>query len=148
MAIKSIITSREDFTGELSADKSTIGLWHFNTEAEENEGKRRFPDATGNNYAYAEGNSIEIQSGGLGNHLCLNAQGGSGSYLSIENGGEALANIGEKISVGGWIYPAAVTSNIFCPIFSTPSMCFGLHGNTLRLKLLGADGAVLEDKTF
>ena len=148
MAIKSIITSREDFTGELSADKSTIGLWHLNTDAEEVEGKRRFPDATGNNYAYAKGNSVEIQPGGLGNHLRLNVQGGSGSYLSIENGGEALANIGEKISVGGWIYPAAVTSNIFCPIFSTPSMCFGLYGNALRLKLLGADGTVLEDKTF
>ena len=46
MAVKTILTAQEDFTGEFPAERAASGLWRFNEAAPD--GNDRLADSSGN----------------------------------------------------------------------------------------------------
>ena len=74
MAVKSILTKQEDFTGEFPASLSASGLWRFNEAAPD--GNNRLADSSGRGRDFTvinwSGTSASMRQGQKGRYFRLN----------------------------------------------------------------------------
>lgn len=162
MAVKSVLTTQEDFTGEFPQEYARSGLWRMNeTSPEEIDGERFLADSSGK-YRRARINNWEsptaaLKDGTLGRYFKQNTNNPSSeqTYLHIVNDGSIFENIGERIAVGGWINPTTYSAqSLFCPIFNTrygpgsPIFYLSLYLGSLRLMLYNSAGSLILDETL
>ena len=158
MAVKSILTTQTDFTGEIPVTDKTSALWRFNESA---------PDA----------NLMLADAAGFGRHLVVSGWSGTTAslpngrhgryfkqntnnpttertYLTAANDGTLFSSLGAKIAVGGWINPTTYSvGQTYSPIFNTrqgpgqPLLYISLYQGRPRIMLYNAAGTLLLDQT-
>ena len=74
MAVKTILTAQEDFTGEFPAERAASGLWRFNEAAPD--GNDRLADSSGNGRDFTvvhwSGTSASLRQGQKGRYFRMN----------------------------------------------------------------------------
>ena len=162
MAIKSVLKTQEDFTGEFPAEYAPSGLWRFNEEKPlESDGEYLLSDVSEKNRHAKIHNwtapTAAMRIGALGRYFRQNTNNPSSeqTYLHIVNDGSIFANIGERIAVGGWLNPTTYSvGSVFCPIFNTrygpgnPILYLSLYSGRLRLMLYNASGSLILDENL
>lgn len=158
MAIKTVLTSQEDFTGEFPLSSRTAVLWRFN-EAEP-DGNLRLTDASGHGRDFVvsgwSGTTANLTKGRMGYYFRMNLNNPTSekTHLVATNDGSIFANLGEKISVGGWVNPTTYSvGNTYCPILNTrqgpgqPIFYLSFYRGKPRLMLYDAAGSLILDET-
>ena len=146
MAIKSILTSQTDFTGEFPVSEKTVALWRFNEAAPDS--NNMLTDDSGHNRNFFvsgwSGTSANLLSGRLGRFFRQNIINPTSekTHLVATNDGSFFSDLGEKIVVGGWINPTTYSvGQTYIPIFNTrqgpgqPIFYVSLFQGRLRLML-------------
>lgn len=158
MAVKSILTKQEDFTGEFPASLSASGLWRFNEAAPD--GNNRLADSSGRGRDFTvinwSGTSASMRQGQKGRYFRLNITNPTSekTYLQAVNDGSIFENLGACIAVGGWMNPTTYSvGNTYCPIFNTrqgpgqPILYLSLIRGKPRLMLYNASGSLILDES-
>ena len=158
MAVKSILTKQEDFTGEFPANLSASGLWRFNEAAPDS--NNRLADSSGRGRDFTiinwSGTSASMRQGQKGRYFRLNITNPTSekTYLQAVNDGSIFANLGACIAVGGWMNPTTYSvGNTYCPIFNTrqgpgqPILYLSLIRGKPRLMLYNASGSLILDES-
>ncbi|CCO06915.1 hypothetical protein [Desulforamulus hydrothermalis] len=124
MAIKSILTSQEDFTGEFPVTSRTSALWRFNEKTPDE--NLQLIDSSGHGRHFTisgwAGTSANLIAGRFGRYFRQNIVNPTSekTHLIAENDGSFFSNLGEKIVVGGWINPTTYSvGQTYIPIFNT-----------------------------
>lgn len=158
MAVKSILTKQEDFTGEFPADHAVSGLWRFNEAAPDS--NNRLADSSGRGRDFTvinwSGTSASMRQGQKGRYFRLNITNPTSekTYLQAVNDGSIFENLGACIAVGGWMNPTTYSvGNTYCPIFNTrqgpgqPILYLSLIRGKPRLMLYNASGSLILDES-
>lgn len=158
MAVKSILTSQTDFTGEFPYVEGMSGLWRFNESAPDADNK--LIDSSGNDRKMTiinwSGTTASLKSSQKGRQFRMNINNPTTekTHLQVINDGSIFANLGERIVVGGWMNPTTYSvGNTFCPIFNTrygpgqPILYLSLYSGKPRIMLYNSSGALILDKT-
>ena len=158
MAVKSILTSQTDFTGEFPYIEGMSGLWRFNESAPDTDNK--LIDSSGNDRKMTiinwSGTTASLKSSQKGRQFRMNINNPTTekTHLQVTNDGSIFANIGERIVVGGWMNPTTYSvGNTFCPIFNTrygpgqPIFYLSLYSGKPRIMLYNSSGSLILDKT-
>lgn len=158
MAVKSILTSQTDFTGEFPYTEGMSGLWRFN-EAEPDVDDMLI-DSSGNNRRMSiinwSGTTASLKNSQKGRQFRMNINNPivEKTHLQVINDGSIFTNLGERIVVGGWMNPTTYSvGNTFCPIFNTrygpgqPIFYLSLYSGKPRIMLYSSTGALILDKT-
>ena len=148
LAIKSVLTSQVDFTGEFPVSNKTVALWRFNETAPDS--NNMIADASGFNrdfYVSAwSGTSASFPASRLGRFFRQNIINPTSekTHLIATNDGGFFTDLGEKIVVGGWINPTTYSiGQTFIPIFNTrqgpgqPIFYVSLYQGRPRLMQIG-----------
>lgn len=158
MAVKTILTGQEDFTGEFPAAWASSGLWRFNeSEPDSND---RLADSSGHgrdfNIINWAGTTSDMRKGQKGYYFRMNINNPTveKTHLQVVNDGSLFASIGARIVVGGWINPTTYSvGNTYCPICNTrygpgqPVFYLSLLRGRPRLMLYNSSGSLILDKT-
>jgi hypothetical protein len=158
LAIKSVLTSQVDFTGEFPVSNKTVALWRFNETAPDS--NNMIADASGFNrdfYVSAwSGTSASFPASRLGRFFRQNIINPTSekTHLIATNDGGFFTDLGEKIVVGGWINPTTYSiGQTFIPIFNTrqgpgqPIFYVSLYQGRPRLMLYNASGTLIYDQS-
>lgn len=158
MAIKSILTSQTDFTGEFPVSEKTVALWRFNEATPDS--NNMLADDSGHNRNFFvsgwSGTSANLSSGRLGRYFRQNIINPTSekTHLVATNDGSFFSDLGEKIVVGGWINPTTYSvGQTYIPIFNTrqgpgqPIFYISLFQGRLRLMLYNSSGSLIYDQT-
>lgn len=158
MAVKSILTKQEDFTGEFPAGYAGSGLWRFNEAAPDS--NNRLADSSGRGRDFTvinwSGTSASMRQGQKGRYFRLNITNPTSekTYLQAVNDGSIFENLGACIAVGGWMNPTTYSvGNTYCPIFNTrqgpgqPILYLSLIRGKPRLMLYNASGSLILDES-
>lgn len=158
MAVKSILTSQTDFTGEFPYIEGMSGLWRFNESAPDADDK--LIDSSGNDRKMTiinwSGTTASLKSSQKGRQFRMNINNPTTekTHLQVTNDGSIFANLGERIVVGGWMNPTTYSvGNTFCPIFNTrygpgqPIFYLSLYSGKPRIMLYNSSGSLILDKT-
>lgn len=158
MAVKSILTSQTDFTGEFPYIEGMSGLWRFNESAPDTDNK--LIDSSGNDRKMTiinwSGTTASLKSSQKGRQFRMNINNPTTekTHLQVTNDGSIFANLGERIVVGGWMNPTTYSvGNTFCPIFNTrygpgnPIFYLSLYSGKPRIMLYNSSGSLILDKT-
>lgn len=158
MAVKSIITRQEDFTGEFPAEWAASGLWRFN-EAEP-DSNDRLMDSSGRGRAFNivnwSGTTATMRKSQKGYDFRFNINNPTSekTYLRAVNDGSIFSTLGKRIIVGGWMNPTTYSvGNTFCPIFNTrqgpgqPILYLSLYSGRPRLMLYNSAGSLILDES-
>ncbi len=158
MAVKSILTSQTDFTGEFPYIEGMNGLWRFNESAPDADNK--LLDSSGNDRKMLivnwSGTTASLKSSQKGRQFRMNINNPTTekTHLQVTNDGSIFANLGERIVVGGWMNPTTYSvGNTFCPIFNTrygpgnPIFYLSLYSGKPRIMLYNSSGSLILDKT-
>lgn len=158
MAVKSILTSQTDFTGEFPYIEGMSGLWRFNES--EPDADDKLIDSSGNDRKMTiinwSGTTASLKSSQKGRQFRMNINNPTTekTHLQVTNDGSIFANIGERIVVGGWMNPTTYSvGNTFCPIFNTrygpgqPILYLSLYSGKPRIMLYNSSGSLILDKT-
>ena len=158
MAVKSILTSQTDFTGEFPYIEGMSGLWRFNESAPDADNK--LIDSSGNGRKMTiinwSGTTASLKSSQKGRQFRMNINNPTTekTHLQVTNDGSIFANLGERIVVGGWMNPTTYSvGNTFCPIFNTrygpgqPIFYLSLYSGKPRIMLYNSSGSLILDKT-
>lgn len=158
MAVKSILTSQTDFTGEFPYIEGMSGLWRFNESAPDTDNK--LIDSSGNDRKMTiinwSGTTASLKSSQKGRQFRMNINNPTTekTHLQVTNDGSIFANIGERIVVGGWMNPTTYSvGNTFCPIFNTrygpgqPIFYLSLYSGKPRIMLYNSSGSLILDQT-
>lgn len=159
MALKTILNTQADFTGEFPAEYAKDGLWRFNESAPDE--NTELADSSGNDrnmYVSGwSGTTASLRAGYRGNYFRFNITNPpvEQTYLKCTNDGSIFANVGERIVCGGWINPTTYSvGNLYTPIFNTrygpgqPLFYISLYSGRPRLMLYDSAGTLILDKTF
>ncbi|MCM1333776.1 MAG: phage tail protein [Bacteroides sp.] len=160
MAVRSVLTTQEDFTGEFPKDCARSGLWRMNeTSPEKTDGEYFLSDSSGQNRNAKihrwEAATAAFRNGSLGRYFRQNTNDPETeqTYLHIKNDGSIFENIGERIAVGGWINPTTYSAgSLFCPIFNirygpgNSIFYLSLYLGRLRLMLYNSAGSLILDE--
>ena len=158
MAVKTTLTTQEDFTGEFPAAWAASGLWRFNeSEPDSND---RLMDSSGNgrdfNIINWNGTTANLLEGWRGHYFRLNLNNPTSerTYLHVVNNGSIFSELGQRIVVGGWMNPTIYSvGNTFCPIFNTrqgpgqPILYLSLYSGRPRLMLYNSSGSLILDES-
>jgi phage minor structural protein len=157
MAVKSILTNQEDFTGEFPITPQTFAMWRFN-EAQP-DGSNRLMDSSGNGKHFTisgwSGTTAGILNGRYGRYFKQNINNPTTekTYLYITNDGTFFSNLGDKIAVGGWINPTSYSvGQNYIPIFNTrqgpgqPLFYVSLYQGRPRMMLYNSSGDLILDQ--
>jgi phage minor structural protein len=157
MAVKSILTNQEDFTGEFPITPQTFAMWRFN-EAQP-DGSTRMMDSSGNGRHFTisgwSGTTAGILNGRYGRYFKQNINNPTTekTYLYITNDGTFFSNLGDKIAVGGWINPTSYSvGQNYIPIFNTrqgpgqPLFYVSLYQGRPRMMLYNSSGDLILDQ--
>ena len=158
MAVKSILTSQTDFTGEFPYIEGMSGLWRFNESAPDADNK--LLDSSGNDRKMSiinwSGTTASLRNSPKGHQFRMNISNPTTekTHLQVTNDGSIFADLGERIVVGGWINPTTYSvGNTFCPIFNTrygpgnPIFYLSLYSGRPRIMLYNSSGSLILDKT-
>ena len=158
MAIKSILTNQEDFTGEFPATSRTSALWRFNESAPD--GSLRLLDSSrhGRHFSVSgwSGTSASLIAVRLGRYFRQNIVNPTSkkTHLIATNDGSFFSSLGEKIVVGGWINPTTYSvGQTYCPIFNTrqgpgqPIFYVSLYQGRPRMMLYNSAGLLILDQS-
>lgn len=158
MAVKSILTSQTDFTGEFPYIEGMSGLWRFNESAPDDDDM--LLDSSGNDRKMLivnwSGTTASLKSSQKGHQFRMNINNPTTekTHLQVTNDGSIFANLGERIVVGGWMNPTTYSvGNTFCPIFNTrygpgqPIFYLSLYSGKPRIMLYNSSGSLILDKT-
>lgn len=158
MAVKSILTSQTDFTGEFPYIEGMSGLWRFNES--EPDADDKLIDSSGNDRKMTiinwSGTTASLKTSQKGRQFRMNINNPTTekTHLQVTNDGSIFANIGERIVVGGWMNPTTYSvGNTFCPIFNTrygpgqPILYLSLYSGKPRIMLYNSSGFLILDKT-
>ena len=158
MAVKSILTSQEDFTGEFPITEQTAAMWRFNESAPDSD--TRLMDSSGNGRHFVvtgwSGTTAGLREGRHGRYFRMNTSNPTTekTRLTATNDGSFFSDLGSKIVVGGWINPTTYSvGNTYCPIFNTrggpgqPILYISLFSGRPRMMLYNASGTLILDQT-
>jgi len=158
MAVKSILTAQEDFTGEFPITPQTAAMWRFNESAPD--GQTRLLDSSGNGRHFTvsawNGTTASLPIGRHGRYFRqnLNNPTTERTHLIAANDGTFFSNLGNKIAVGGWINPTTYSvGQTYSPIFNTrqgpgqPILYISLYNGKPRVMLYNSAGTLLLDQS-
>ncbi len=158
MALKSILTSQEDFTGEIPITAQTSAMWRFN-ESEPNSNVQ-LVDSSGNarhlTVSGWSGTTAGLRDGFHGRYFRMNISNPTTekTHLIATNDGSFFSDLGDKIVIGGWINPTTYSvGNTYCPIFNTrngpgqPIFYISLLSGRPRMMIYNASGTLILDQT-
>jgi phage minor structural protein len=158
VAIKSILTNQEDFTGEFPITSRTSALWRFNESAPD--GNLRLADSSGHGRHFTvsgwSGTTASLVKGRLGRYFRqnINNPATEKTHLIATNDGSFFSSLGEKIVVGGWINPTTYSvGQTYIPIFNTrqghgqPIFYVSLYQGRFRLMLCNSSGNLIYDQS-
>ena len=158
MAVKSILTSQTDFTGEFPYIEGMSGLWRFNESAPDADDM--LLDSSGNDRKMLivnwSGTTASLKSSQKGRQFRMNINSPTTekTHLQVTNDGSIFESLGERIVVGGWMNPTTYSvGNTFCPIFNTrygpgnPIFYLSLYSGKPRIMLYNSSGSLILDKT-
>lgn len=125
MAIKSILTTQEDFTGEFPITEHTSAMWRFNES--EPDSNSQLADSSGNGRRLTvsgwSGTTAGLRDGFHGRYFRMNISNPTTekTHLIATNDGSFFSDLGDKIVVGGWINPTTYSvGNTFYTNFQYP----------------------------
>ncbi|MCM1497136.1 MAG: phage tail protein [Clostridium sp.] len=159
MALKIILNTQTDFTGEFPTEYAKDGLWRFN-EAEPDADDMLLDSSGMDRKMYIHnwsGTTATLRGSYRGNQFRLNINNPSSekSYLKVTNDGSIFTNVGERIICGGWINPTTYSvGNTYTPIFNTrygpgqPIFYLSLIRGKPRLMLYNSSGSLILDQSF
>ena len=158
MALKSILTLQEDFTGEFPITAHTSAMWRFN-ESEPNSSLQLI-DSSGNGRHLTvsgwAGTTATLRDGFHGRNFRMNISNPTTekTHLIATNDGSFFSDLGDKIVVGGFINPTTYSvGNTYCPIFNTrngpgqPILYLSLFSGRPRMMIYNASGSLILDQT-
>ncbi len=158
MAVKSILTTQTDFTGEFPVSENTLALWRFNES--EPDGENRLADAGGHGRHFTisgwNGTTAALPNGRHGRYFRQNTNNPTSekTHLKAVNDGSFFTALGDKIAVGGWINPTTYSiGQTYSPIFNTrqgpgqPLLYLSLFQGRPRVMLYNASGSLILDQS-
>lgn len=158
MAVKSILTKQEDFTGEFPITEQTAAMWRFNEAAPDSE--QRLMDSSGRGRHLKisgwSGTTANLLNGRHGCYFRMNITNPTTekTHLIATNDGSFFADMTGKIAVGGWMNPTTYSvGNTYCPIFNTrngpgqPIFYVSLYSGRPRIMLYDSAGTLILDQT-
>ena len=159
MALRSILNTQTDFTGEFPAGYAKDGLWRFNDAAPDAD--TMLSDSSGRNRRMFinkwSGTTASLRGGCMGNQFRFNINNPSTekTCLKCTNDGSIFAGMGERIICGGWINPTTYSvGNTYTPIFNTrygpgqPILYISLIRGKPRIMLYNAGGSLILDQSY
>ncbi len=158
MALKTILNTQTDFTGEFPAEYAKDGLWRFNEAKPDSDDMLLDSSGKGRKmYIHNWNGTTAILRGSYrGNLFRFNTNNPSTekTYLKVTNDGSIFANIGERIICGGWINPTTyAVGNTYTPIFNTrygpgqPIFYLSLIRGKPRIMLYNSSGSLILDES-
>lgn len=158
MAVKSILTRQEDFTGEIPAEWAASALWRFNESGPDSSDRLMDTSSHGRDFNIINwsGTSAAMRQGQKGYYFRMNITNPTSekTHLQAFNDGSIFAELGACIAVGGWMNPTTYSvGNTFCPIFNTrygpgqPVLYLSLYQGRPRLMLYNSSGSLILDQT-
>jgi len=158
MAVKSILTTQTDFTGEFPVSENTLALWRFNETAPDSDTK--LADASGHNRRFLisgwSGTTASLPNGRYGHYFKMNINNPTSekTYLQAVNDSNFFTTLGDKIAVGGWINPTTYSvGSTYIPLFNTrqgpgqPLLYLSLYQGRPRMMLYNSSGTLILDQT-
>lgn len=158
MALKTILNTQSDFTGEFPSEYAKSGLWRFN-EASVDEDDCVSDSSGRSRKAYINkwhGTTATLVNSPKGRALSFNTNNPSSeqTYVKVSNDGSIFSSLGERIIVGGWMRPTTYSvGNTYCPIFNTrqgpgqPILYLSLIRGKPRLMLYNSSGSLILDES-
>lgn len=158
MAIKSILTSQTDFTGEFPISENTLALWRFNESAPDTDTKLADASGYGRSILISgwSGTTASLLNGRYGRYFRQNINNPTSekTYLQAVNDGSFFMNLGDKIAVGGWINPTTYSvGQTYIPLLNTrqgpgqPLLYLSLFQGRPRMMLYNSSGSLIFDQT-
>ncbi|MGF7143219.1 phage minor structural protein [Anaerotaenia torta] len=158
MAIKSILTAQEDFTGEYAPTEKTGALWRFNEDAPDS--STALADSSGHNRRLTvsgwSGTTASLPLSRYGRYFRMNISNPATerTYLTASNDGSFFTNLGKRLVIGGWINPTTYSiGNTYCPLVSTrngpgqPLFYLSLFNGRYRVMLYNSSGSLIHDRS-
>lgn len=159
MAIRSILTTQEDFTGEFPITEKTAAIWRFNESAPD--GQTRLLDSSGNGRHFTISGwggsaTAALLNSRFGRYFRLNISNPTTekTHLIAENDGTFFSNLGDKIAVGGWINPTTYSvGQMYIPLFNTrqgpgqPILYISLYQGRPRMMIYNSAGSLVLDQS-
>lgn len=158
MAVKSILTTQEDFTGEFAPTAQTGALWRFNEAAPDSE--TALADSSGHNRKLIisgwSGTTASLILSRYGRYFRVNISNPATerTYMTARNDGSFFSNLGKRIVVGGWFNPTTYSvGNTYCPFVSTrngpgqPLFYLSLYSGRYRVMLYNSSGTLIHDRS-
>ena len=158
MAVRSILTSQEDFTGEYPVTERTSALWRFNESAPDSNTQLRDSSSHGRHFTISgwSGTTASLPVSRFGQYFRQNISNPTSekTHLIAANDGSFFSALGEKIAVGGWINPTTYSvGQTYSPIFNTrqgpgqPIFYVSLFQGRPRMMLYNSAGTLLLDQS-
>ena len=156
MAVKSILTSQTDFTGEFPITPKTAAMWRFNESAPDSQTRLADSSGKGRHFTISGWGSTTagLVSSRHGRQLRLNLNNPTTekTHLVATNDGTFFSNLGGKIAVGGWINPTTYSvGQNFIPLFNTrqgpgqPLFYISLYQGRPRMMIYNSVGTLILD---
>jgi phage minor structural protein len=158
VAVRSILTSQEDFTGEYPETERTSALWRFNESAPDSNTPLRDSSSPGRHFTISgwSGTTASLPVSRFGRYFRQNISNPTSekTHLIAANDGSFFSALGEKIAVGGWINPTTYSvGQTYSPIFNTrqgpgqPIFYVSLFQGRPRMMLYNSAGTLLLDQS-
>ena len=158
MAVKSILTSQTDFTGEIPVTEKTSAFWRFNEAAPDSQTRVLDSSNKGRHLTISGwiGTTASLPASRYGRHFRMNINNPTTekTHLVATNDGTFFSNLGDKIAVGGWINPTTYSvGQNFIPLFNTrqgpgqPLFYISLYQGRPRMMIYNSAGTLILDQT-
>jgi len=158
VAVRSILTSQEDFTGEYPVTERTSALWRFNESAPDSNTQLRDSSSHGRHFTISgwSGTTASLPVSRFGRYFRQNISNPTSekTHLIAANDGSFFSALGEKIAVGGWINPTTYSvGQTYSPIFNTrqgpgqPIFYVSLFQGRPRMMLYNSAGTLILDQS-
>jgi phage minor structural protein len=158
VAVKSILTAREGFTGEFPVTPQTGAMGRGHDAAPDSETRLADSSGKGRHFTISgwSGTTAALANGRFGRFFRMNTNNPTTekTHLIAANDGTFFSNLGGKIAVGGWLNPTTYSiGQTYSPLFNTrqgpgqPLLYVSLYNGRPRMMLYNAAGTLLFDQS-